>query len=384
MDTLSLDRALALARQHGGNRVSIFMPTRPFAPGSQEGDTTRLRNLLRDAETELIERGARSAEVASLLGPARSLAEDRPFWLRATEGLAVLLGPEGMEAFRVAGALPEMVRVGDSFYLRPLLGFLEDDRPFKLLAISQGKVRLFEGTRDSFGELSPSGMPASLAEAMRWDDFEKDSLQYHTNTPATIGGRAPAVFHGTGETAVKDELVRFFTALDHAIHAELKESQEPLILAGVGYLLPIYRDVNTYPRLVEETITGNPDALTLPVLQQRARDILTRLERADRQRLAQGVEDAWGSAKTTPDPETIVPAAHAGRVDTLLFTGGEEWWGTYDETAQRISLHRARAEGDEDLLGLAAMRTLENGGSVVELPAEEMPHREGAVALLRY
>jgi len=35
----------------------------------------------------------------------------------------------------------------------------------------------------------------------------------------------------------------------------------PLVLAGVEYLFPIYQEANTYPDLVEEGITGNPENL---------------------------------------------------------------------------------------------------------------------------
>jgi hypothetical protein len=276
-----------------------------------------------------------------------------------------------------------MVRVSDRYHMRPLLPFVDSSSAFWLLAISQKRVRLYEGSRTALAEVPAEGVPASLADAMRWDDFEKSSLQFHTGTSGT-GGRRPAVFHGTGEVEVKDELLRFFRAIDRGLHEHLRDSHAPLILAGVDYLIPIYREVNTFPALAGETITGNPDSIGESTLHANALTILDGLAAAERLSLAEQVKEAWGSAKTTPDPAAIVRAAHHGRVDTLLLTDVEHWWGTYDSTADTISTRPTPVNGDEDLLDLAALQTLEHGGSVMSLGADEMPHGETAIALLRY
>lgn len=380
MDTLTLERALDLAHISGGDRITLCMSTRPFAPGSQEEDSTRLRNLLRTAEVLLAERGLRASEADRLLAPARALADDRPFWLRAGRGLTVLLGPEGMHAFRLDAAPAECVIADSHYRFRALLPVLQADDRFWLLAISQKHVRLYAGTRLALEEVPAEGVPTSLAEALKWDDFEKASLQYHSGS----GSRTPAVFHGTGEKSVKDELLRFFQAIDHGLRDHIRDSRSPLLLAGVDYLLPIYREVNTYAHLADASITGNPEALGNRALHESALVLIDGLASAARKRLAEEVEESWGSSRTTPDPETIVPAAHNGRVQTLLLSDTGQWWGSYDPVGDRVALRRAAVSGDEDLLERAALETLEHGGSVVNLGANEMPHTAEAVALLRY
>lgn len=384
MDDLTIERAMDLARQHGGHRVSLYMPTRPFVPGSPDENATRLKNLLRQAEVELGLRDLRPGEIERLLDPARSLTDDVPFWMRAEEGLAVLLGPEGMTAVRLPAAVPEMVRVNSRFYIRPLLPHIETGGRYWLLFISQKSVRLYSGTREGLTELPAEGLPASLAEALRWDDFEKTSLQFHSNMSGTGSGRSAPVYHGNKEPDIKNELARFFRQIDRALHERLRDSDAPLLLAGVDYLIPIYRDVNSYPNLVHEAVTGNAEIMPLPELHERALQALRRLAKDESKQLASQVEEAWGSSKTTPDPETIVPAAFGGRVDTLVLSGADQWWGRYDDATGRATLHRTPAEGDEDLLDLAALQTLEKGGAVVNLPAEDMPRGHSAVALLRY
>jgi hypothetical protein len=49
-----------------------------------------------------------------------------------------------------------------------------------------------------------------------------------------------------------------------------------------------------------------------------------------------------------------------------------------------VVLHKQREPGDQDLVELAAVETMRNGGDVFDLPPEEGGVRESAEALLRF
>ena len=288
-----------------------------------------------------------------------------------------------MDVYQLPETVPEIVRVDARYHLKPLVGMLGTARDFWLLALSQKHVRLYRGTRDRIAEVPAEGVPASLADALQSEEYERSSLQFHTGTSGT-GGRRPAVFHGTGEPDVKDELVRYFREIDRGLRELLKGSDVPLVLAGVDYLLPIYREVNSYPHLTEEGLPGNPDSLGEVTLHERALGVVEAIADAERAAAAARVEEAWASPKTTPDPERIVPAAAHGRVDVLFVADDAAWWGSYDHDAERVMVSTHQGEHDEDLLDLATLHTLLNGGEVFSLPADEMPKGADAVALLRY
>ncbi len=383
MDTLTPDLITKLALQDAGPLVSIYLPTLRFTPSGYEENATRLRNLLRVAEQKLLDLGHREREASALLAPARALIEDRPFWLRATEGLGVLIGAEELRTYRLPMAPDESVTVGARYHIRPLLTAEGSQGDFWLLALSQKRVRLLRGTRDAFDEVPSAGIPVSLAEAMRWEDFEKTSLQFHTGTTGT-GGRRPAVFHGTGEVDVKDELVRYFRNIDRGIRDLLAGSTAPLVLASVDYLVPLYHDVNTYPHLANDAVIGNPDAYSPEDLHGHAWALVEHTIEAARRELAAQIDERWASERTTPDPERIVLAAHHGRVESLITSPGAHWWGVLDPDAGRVEFHAQAEPGDEDLLDRATADTLANGGEVIALSAGEIPHGKDAVALLRY
>lgn len=383
MDALTLDHVMDLARMRGGVRLSLYMPTSRFGPGSQEEDVRRLRNHLRVAEESLAREGMRAPDVDRLLAQARALIDDRPFWLRARYGLALFAGPEGTVVHQLAEEVPDIVKVGARYHLKPLIGLLGADREFWLLALSQKHVRLLRGSRTGAEEVPSDRIPQSLGDALQWDDYEKRSLQFHSGTSGS-GGRRPAVFHGTGEADVKDEIVRYFRGIDRGIHDLVKDSTAPLVLAGVEYLLPLYREVNTYPHLVGAGVSGSPDSLGEAELHARAWAIVDGIIAAGRAAAVARVEESWASSMTTPDLVSIVPAAVHGRVDALFVSEDAGWWGSYDPDTDRAIVSASPAPDDEDLLDLAMLHTLLNSGEVHSLAADEMPHGEDVVALLRY
>jgi hypothetical protein len=382
MDALSLTDLKELSRHGGNSLVSLYMQTQRFGPDSQIENVARLKNLLKVASAKLGEGGLRPTEVDTLLDPVRNLAEDRPFWLRATEGLAVFVDGD-VRIFRLPAAPPEGVFVSDRFHLRPLLTLLGSDRHYYLLTLSQKRARLLRGTATGLEEVDLGDVPTSLAEALKWEDFEKRSLQFHTGTSGAPGNRYAAVAHGSSEPDPKDEILRYFRGIDRGI-TELVRDGSPLVLAGVDYLLPLYHEVNSYSALMTDAVTGNPDSVGDDVLHERSHAIAAEEFAADKRLAAERVEDLWATPRATSDPETFVPAAIHGRIETLFVSSEAELWGSLDEAADTVAIHTSRQPADVDLLDVAALRTILAGGDVFSVPPAEMPRDAAAVALLRY
>ena len=59
-------------------------------------------------------------------------------------------------------------------------------------------------------------------------------------------------------------------------------------------------------------------------------------------------------------------------------------WGSFAADTREVRLHRRKEPGDEDLLDLAGVRALENGGQVFELPSDRMPASAAVGAVFRY
>ena len=380
MDAVSLETIMRLAEPAPGPRVSIFLPTRRFGPGSQEADSTRLRNLVRQAQAALEAQGLRPADAERLLAPARALPDDRPFWLRARDGLAIFLGDDEPLVLQLDTPVPEHVHVSHRGWVRPLLPLLGRDDAYWVLALSQKRVRLLRGDRSSLTEVPSEHIPESLSDALQWEDFEKTSLQFHTGTSGT-GGRRPAVFHGTGEPDTKGEIVRFFREIDRGLHEHLGKEHAPLVLAGVDYLIPLYREIGSCPSLMSDAVTGNPDALGDQELHERSWDIAASTFGAAADAALEAVTESWASPRVMADPAGIIEAAAAGRIDSLLLADDAGWW---DASGDGIVEHDGHPAIQDDALQRAALAVLANGGRTLVLPGDRMPHGARSVALLRY
>jgi len=370
-----------------GRCVSIFMPTHRVGPETQQ-DPIRLKNLLAQAEERLLAAGLRTPEARQLLAPAHALLSDGLFWRYQSDGLAVFLTQDTFRYHRLPFDFDELVVVADRFHLKPLLSVLGSDERFYVLALSQNEVRLLEGTRFSVSEVDLEDVPPSLAEALRHDDPERQ-LQFHTRTRTPAGqARRPAIFHGhgVGVNDVKPNILRYFRQIDDGLRDVLRGEQAPLIPAGVDYLLPLYKEANTYPHLVDEGIIGNPEALSAKELHERAWAIVQPLFHQAQEEAATRYKQLADSDsdRVSHDLTAIVPAAYHGRVETLFVTVGLQKWGAFDAALNRIELREQAQPGNEDLLDFAAVQTLINGGTVYAVAPDRMPDSVLIAAIFRY
>jgi len=332
--------------------------------------------------------GVRTPEARELLEPAETLLHDGLFWQHQSDGLALFVSPEMFHHYRLPFDFEELVVVADRFHIKPLLPLLSGDGRFYVLALSQNEVRLLQGTRYSVSEVGLEDVPESLAEALRWDDPEK-RLQWHTQTGARTDGKRAAIFHGHGVASAddpKDYILRYFHQVDEGLGDLLGGEEAPLVLAGVDYLLPIYKEANSYPHLVDEGIEGNPEEMSVEELHEHAWAIVHPLflsaqqEAAARYRQLAGA----GSEQASSDLKEVVPAAYHGRVDTLFVAVGLQQWGAFDPDTNTVYLHEKAGPEGEDLLDLAAVHTLLNRGTVYAIEPEKVPDEAPLAAALRY
>jgi hypothetical protein len=388
MNTLSRDDLRTLMGKYKGLCVSIYMPTHRVGAGIQQ-DPIRLKNLLVEAEEHLLASGLRTPDAQELLEPAQKLLQDSLFWQRQSDGLALFLSPGVFRYYRLPFDFDELVVITDRFHIKPLLPLLSGDGQFYVLALSQNEVRLLQGTRYSVSEVALEGAPESLTETLRYNDPEK-RLQFHTSTRTPGGkGQRPAIFHGHGVASAddpKDYISRYFHQVNEGLQDLLRDDQAPLVLAGVDYLHPIYKEANTYPYLVDEGIEGNPEELRAEELHEQAWAIVQPyFQKAQEEAAAQYRQLAGaGSAQASSDLKEVVPAAYHGRVETLFVAVGTHQWGTFDPDTDVVRLHEKAEAGDEDLLDFVAVQTLANRGSVYAIEPEKVPDGALLAAVFRY
>ncbi|HAA27158.1 MAG TPA: hypothetical protein DCE56_05080 [Cyanobacteria bacterium UBA8553] len=390
MNVLSINELKTLVQQPKGLCVSIYMPIYRLAAEVQQ-NSTRLKNLMREAQSSIVESGMSEGEAQGFLQPIQELIDaDDNFWQENNHnGLVVFLGSEVFRYYRLSLSFQELVVVTDRFHLKPLLPLVTSEGWYYVLALSQQDIRLIECTRSHVREIELKDVPKSLEETLQYDETAKEGQRRMstskggTSNPFPQGGS----FHGQGSPdrdKHQEDILQFFHAVDDGLHKYLRGRRAPLVLAGVEYLFPLYREANNYQHLVEEGITGNPENLKPEDLQAKAWEIVEPLFLQEQQEAIAHYQELTVTGRTSTDIKEVVPAAYFSRVEQLFVPVGVQQWGLFNPDLNTIDLHSEAELGDEDLLDLAAIQTILNGGTVYAVEPEKVPDEAPLAAVFRY
>ena len=365
MNMLSLDEIKALSEKQEGLSVSLFMPTHRMGSETQQNQI-RFKNLLKKAEEELVRSGMRSTETKDFLKPAQDLLNDRPFWRIQRDGLALFLSPGYWGYFRLPGEFRELLVVSDRFHLKPLVPMLSGNVRFYILALSLNQIRVIECSRFSATPIKIEGLPENLAGALNLDDFQK-RLQRHVGTEDTKG-----------------KIHLYFQEVDRGLRPFFRDKKEPLLFAGVDYLFPLYREINTYPHLYAQALTGNPEELSGEELLEDAWPVVEPFFEKERKKAVEQFYDFHGTGRASSGLEDVVKAAAHARIAALFVALGVQKWGHYDSEKDRVILSPDARTGTRDLLDFATVETLMNGGVVYAVSPSEVPEQSSMAAVFRY
>ena len=236
-----------------------------------------VKNLLREAETALQSAGVKPRDIKKTLRPARLLLDNHEFWPIHHESLVLFMHPKLFCYYHIPDHVtPYLLTVETGFNVDPLLQAMQNNQQYYVLALGHKNVRLFEGDHYNLKPVQLKDFPADMKEALGIDEYPK-FRETHTIAPAS-SGKGSEAYHGQYNVSQtdKDMLLEFFRRIDHRLHGFLFQHRRPLIIAGVNYLLPIYRQANTYPGLLTGAITGNQEYVDLQTIKEKAWQIVKR------------------------------------------------------------------------------------------------------------
>ena len=365
-----------LALPGGGPCVSVFLPTHRAGPEVRQGPI-RLKNLLRQAIKALQADGVRAPMIHSVLAPLWRLVDDGLFWQYQSDGLVLYSRLGWWRALRVPLEVPELAVVADRFHVSPLLPLLTGDGHFFVLALSQHQIRLLEGTRDRLEEVDLPGVPLGVRDALQGAEAQKQ-LQVYVADRGGVAARGIFSGHGSAGDVQKDQVLRYFRKVNRALREVLAGERAPMVLAAVEHLAPLWRQVTTYPHLVDQVLAGSPEELGLHELHARAWAVVEPLLRQAQHEAAARYHQLAGTGLTSRDPREIVRAAQEGRVE-VLFADRQPTGVSGAASGPSVNGDRAL----RDVLELAAVTTLVKGGTVYALAAGAVPGDGSAAAVFR-
>ena len=369
---------------HSETCISIFIPTYRSGKEVQSGeDILKLKNQLKTVKGKLALEEMGPKEIEALIAPIQDLLEDSEFWRHRSDGLAIFRSDDFFETYTLPINFLEFNNVSNSFYLKPLLPMFSGDGTFYVLTLELENIKLYEQTRDSITEISIEDViPARLEDRVGYD-YEPKSLQYKGH--ADEKGRAMYHGHAEADRDRKNEIARYFRAVDKGLSTVLRDKTAPMIIASQGFLFSIYKEENSYKYLLDDFISCNLSEIDKFHLHELAWEKIKNKFDDGRKEKISLFKEFEGTGKTSSDIKQVFLAAWEGKIDALFIENRADIWGIYDPEKSHVRVDEKPSPSNVSLLNKMAIKTFLSGGKVYLSEKDEMPNPYSKVnALYRY
>lgn len=318
--------------------VSIYAPTHLNFPDNK-ADAILVRNLLRKAEAEILEKmEKRSAQpiVENLASAFGSVNFDR-----TTEGLAILASERGFFVFHLNHRPIEQCTVASQFSIAELVRSSSLARQYHLLVLSESPTRLFRGDGKNLREIK--------------GEFPIE----HTGRGGSQG--LPTDF-GQQTSVIEDEEHRkFFRKVAEALSGVQSEEELPLIVTGVTRFQSFWSEVSKQKPAL--TIEGSYDFMTESELVTKLFSEIEGFFKAEDNKIVDELVLARNKKLYAGGVSETLEVAQAGRIETLVVSE--------TETANRVVEETVRL-------------TVKGGGRVFFLPSAELAGFSEVASSLRF
>jgi hypothetical protein len=388
IDIPTLEEFKALAQIKGETCVSLYLPVSPLVEHIR-ANRIAFRDLAREALAQLTEAGTDKRKIADferrfdhLAGrdgdvqdedKIRKLQRAKPdafdtFWHHQANGLAVLSTSGLMRMFRLPNPPKPLAEVADRFHLTPLIKAMTLPHDVFVLAVAEESVRLIH----AFVSFPPvrlqiPDLPRNAEEATRRPSF-------HVRAPRR------RLQNLEGEKVLLHKYVR---KVEQAVHCALAGLNTPLVLAAEEPMAGMFRSLNTYPRLADEMIEGNPGQVTDAELEDAAIPILDRLYSRELKAVI-ALYDELKPQRATTDVSYAAHAATAGAIEQLLVDLDAVVPGLVSDLDGSVTYSASDDAETYSVVDEVARRALSTGAKVMAARREQLPDRAPLAAILRY
>lgn len=373
LSLMELDELLEVSTSTNSECISIYMPIdKSGVAVNEQVNKTLFKNLMKEARNSIREE--------SILLTVEDVLNDDLFWSGlSSKGLAVFVTTDFVRYLQLPTAPKSSIHNDNLFNVIPLIPHLSPS-DFFLLAITKKGVKFFLADKTQLKEIDIPGMPWGMDDVIH---FEEKGDQKLFRTESSSAGEG-ASFHGmgAGKPDEKKNVEMYLAEVDRTLWKEfLHDKKAPLILAGVDYMVAIYRNITKYNNVWEQAIDGSPAYADEHELHNQACELLESYFKETQVTALEKYGDLSATTLSSDDTQEIVRAAFDARIDTLFVKETAPIWGSFDIDSRSVARHNEKRVGDKDLLNLTATQTMINGGKVYLVEEDEAAEMK---AIFRY
>ena len=357
--------------------ISIFVPT--YIANNDEKNRIGFKNALKDVESKLNEYGVDEEKIDTLLKSINSVQENPDFWKYQSKGLVIYANESVLDFAQLPKRFNAFTYVGEDFYFKPVLSFIEEDSHAYLMTVSPNKVRLFTVSSYEIVEHDISDEFPKNVDESHWFTDRNKTLQGHNS------GRT--IFHGQGggKDAKNEDIKRFFRDVNTGLEDFFRGRKHPLILAGVTETVMLFKDSFHYDNIWDSHISGNHDSTHYSELYDEVTAILNENKLEKLTHNLKELNEIKHTDKVVNSLEEIVKLSLTGKIDTLYIKNNTTKWGYIDKNKNSIKIEKEKSNGQVDIVNTVAVETILNGGEVKMLNEDYIKDSNTEfIALLRY
>ena len=358
--------------------VSIFVKTHRTFPENEQ-DHIALKNQLKVAEERITKEYDKNT-ATKILEKIHAQTDDLDHNYNL-DTLAIFASEDDVQVLRMPLDTPERVIIDTHFSTRELVRDMASAVHYYAVVITRDKARLIEGVNDRV-----------VREFEKEDDAQKNmeniAFPIENNSLYKTGDGGSDRSAGNETSALKEYLNR----VDKSVQELWGEHQMPLIIVGDKHNIGLYEAETDRPNNIIATVNnatdleeGSPQHIVDSV-----QDALSAY-RSDINADALGeIDKARGASMLSTDLQEIYRAAHQGAGETLYVREGyiQPALVSSDEQNLEVSLDVRDDPSEEgvmdDVVSEIIETTMHNGGKVVFLPEDTMPHDMPIALVTRY
>lgn len=331
---------------------------------ANKGDVKDLKFQLNSAIGEAYEclfNAQTSEERKKFLEPLDALLRDQRIFKGMKGNLGLFRTKDSFRVLNIPIDLESQCHVASSFHVKPLLRWLQLDREFLMLGITDNLVRLFSGNHTS-------------AEQIGYLEFSEifkksDSLSNLTQLSKSKKNKLISSYIATWVNEILEPLTQ--------------KSLPRLYLSGEKSLVTEVVKNLKYKNLIKTPILTSFHEESL-------RQVFNLIRSLHKMEAKKSLEQALMEFRfaeemnlTKKNIFQIAKAATQGKVKKLIVADGINIFGKFDKKSGNISLHPFDLDHeDDDILDDLAQAVLASGGDVHVAPREEIPKGRPILAIM--
>ncbi|GAA5505851.1 hypothetical protein [Novipirellula caenicola] len=297
--------------------VSILMRTHRSGPDTQQGPI-RLKNLLGEASRKL-----KSADFDdAILDQVKQGVRESNFWQHQGEGLAIFLTPDKCQMFRLNREVDDIVHVGETFLLLPLIREQGKRDRYFVLSLTWDEAKLFQRRGESLEVIQTDSLPAKFDDLILPRDPEVSLQNRSHQSIGNSGGSSTAMFHGHGQGEGKIEADRehYLSLVGEDVVGAMYNTGLPLVVVATDEVIGHLRAVSDVS--VDAKVDASPSQWSEVELRDQAHQAIAPKLESSHDQFKERFGTALAQSKGSNDVADVLDAAKNGRIDAVMIRDG--------------------------------------------------------------